>query len=65
LGGLTYLSPGLNSLKMGLWGVGPFFGPLIWDSPKRGLNEEWAKVGPWARGQIDTSIGEYGVDLPF
>jgi len=50
---------------MGLWGVGPFFGPLIWDSPKRGLNEEWAKVGPWARGQIDTSIGEYGVDLPF
>jgi len=30
--------------------VGPLFG-----GPRRGLNEEWAKASPWARGQIDTS----------
>jgi len=45
LGGLTHLSPSPNPLKRGLWGLGLFFGPLIWDSPKKGLYEEWMKAG--------------------
>jgi len=54
-GGLTHLSLIRNPLKRRLWGLGLFFGPLIWGPAKRGLNEEWARVGPWVRGQIDTS----------
>jgi len=50
LGGLTHLSPNPNPLERGPLGTGAFFG-----TPKRGLNEEWARAGPWARGQIDTS----------
>jgi len=36
-------------------GAGAFFWPPHLGPPKRGLNEGWAKAGPWARGQIDTS----------
>jgi len=55
LGGLTNLSPSPNPLERRLWGLRLFFGPLIWGPSKRGLYEEWVRVGPWARGQIDTS----------
>jgi len=54
LEGLTHLSPDPNLPMMGLLGLGLFFGSLSWACPKRGLNEEWARAGPWARGQIDT-----------
>jgi len=35
-------------------GVGALLWPLMWGPPKMGLYKEWARAGPWARGQIDT-----------
>jgi len=30
-----------------------------------GLNEEWAKADPWARGQIPLSVTEYRLKEQF
>jgi len=54
LGGLTHLSLDPNPLKMSFGSYG-FFLALL-KVGKRGLNEEWARIDPWSKSQIDTFI---------